>query len=49
MTEVKKGKSKKDFALPDNTAASEPIDLNSFAAKKTAMSGYQYLSSCKIL
>ena len=48
MTEAK-AKSKKDFALPVDTAASEPIDLNSFAAKKTAMSGYQYLSSCKIL
>ena len=43
MTEAK-AKSKKDFALPVDTAASEPIDLNSFSAKKTAMSGDQYLS-----
>ncbi|XP_023323492.1 uncharacterized protein LOC111697651 isoform X1 [Eurytemora carolleeae] len=38
MTEAK-AKSKKDLALPVDTASSEPIDLNSFSAKKTAMSG----------
>ena len=43
MTEAK-SKSEKDFTLPVDTAAAEPIDLNSFAAKKTAMSGDQYLS-----
>ena len=43
MTEAK-AKSKKDLALPVDTASSEPIDLNSFSAKKTAMSGDQYLS-----